>query len=565
MIACASKSLTNTESRYPQLHREALGIVWGMERFSYYLLGKRFTLRSDSKALKFMIENNNRKDIGKRIMSRAEGWFLRLEHFIYNFEHVAGEDNIADAASRICQAKDDPEFNCGKEPQELCVVAANPVEIPNQYFALKKYHIKEELSKDCELQQVIECLNRTDKWPVEIARYQAFQKQLYVQDDYLMKEEKLVLPKELHENVLIIAHRGHPGSTVMKHILRQSLWWLGMDTEVEKFVRSCKECQFVTKQSKPLPISNNQLPKNAWEFVSMDFSTASDLQKWKAIVFTDYYSRFLVAIPMTKTDTDAVKQVLKRVFRTYGIPSTIKSDNGPPFNSSELKNWLMIEWGVKLTHITPLNPSENGLVERSMQGINKVASIAKLTKSSFQEALSEYVTSYNSWPHSVTKIPPSELMFGRPVRTLLPNPRLDNPCYNDEELGDRDELAKFTRNSREDNKRKAGETDIRVGDLVLMMQVKKDKADPIYKDAIHRVINIDENGRVTLMDQVTERIYERNVKHLKKFVKRSGEEREYMKSNTANEYEDTNEQSLPTRQSVRNVNQPKRFLDFEKH
>lgn len=72
VIACASKSLTETEGRYPQLHREALGIVWGMERFVYYLLGKKFTLRSDSKALKFMIENKNHKDIGKRIMSRAE-------------------------------------------------------------------------------------------------------------------------------------------------------------------------------------------------------------------------------------------------------------------------------------------------------------------------------------------------------------------------------------------------------------------------------------------------------------------------------------------------------------
>lgn len=33
IIACSSKSLTETESRYPQLHREALAILWAMERF----------------------------------------------------------------------------------------------------------------------------------------------------------------------------------------------------------------------------------------------------------------------------------------------------------------------------------------------------------------------------------------------------------------------------------------------------------------------------------------------------------------------------------------------------
>ena len=117
------------------------------------------------------------------------------------------------------------------------------------------------------------------------------------------------------------------------------------------------------KSSRPLPITTNGLPSAAWEFIAFDFSTPSENQKWKAIVFTDYYSRFLVAIPMDKTDTEATKKVLKRVFRTYGIPSKIKLDNGPPFNSEELKNWLLNHWGITLVHTTPLNPTENGLVE----------------------------------------------------------------------------------------------------------------------------------------------------------------------------------------------------------
>lgn len=229
-----------------------------------------------------------------------------------------------------------------------------------------------------------------------------------------------------------------------------------MDRDVEQFTRSCQECQLVVKLSKPLPITLNSLPNNPWEFIAADFSSPSDTQKWKAIVLTDYYSRFLVASPMEKTDTEAVKKVLKRVFRTYGIPNKIKLDNGPPFNSEELKDWLLKEWGVKITHTTPLNPTENGLVERCMQGINKIASITKLNKGSFQESLAEYVFSYNSWPHSVTKIPPAELMFGRPVRTFLPTQKLSYPVNDDEELRDLDTLAKFSRNRSEDMRRKAG-------------------------------------------------------------------------------------------------------------
>lgn len=225
-----------------------------MEKFSYYLLGKRFTLKSDSEALKFIIEDKKHKDIGKRTMSRAGGWLLRLEHFMYTFEHVAGTDNIADPASRICVKKDDPEYCYGKEPQELFSVTANPEDIKNQYFAIKNVHIEEELRKD--EQTVIKWLNVTEKWPIDISRYQAFQKVMYVQGSFLIKEEKLVLPAALHKNVLVIAYIGHPRSSTMKHVW-QSLWWLELDTDVEYFVRSCPQCQLITRLSKPYPIANN--------------------------------------------------------------------------------------------------------------------------------------------------------------------------------------------------------------------------------------------------------------------------------------------------------------------
>jgi hypothetical protein len=94
---------------------------------------------------------------------------------------------------------------------------------------------------------------------------------------------------------------------------------------------------------------------------------------------------------MEKTDSKAVKKALKRVFNTYYIPKTMKADNGPPFNSNDLKTWLQNVWGVKLIHSTPLNPTENGLVERSMQGINKISAIAKLGKRNWKEALADYV------------------------------------------------------------------------------------------------------------------------------------------------------------------------------
>lgn len=57
VIAYASRSLTNTESRYSQIEREALAIVFGIEHFHLYLYGHEFTLITDHKPLELIYQN----------------------------------------------------------------------------------------------------------------------------------------------------------------------------------------------------------------------------------------------------------------------------------------------------------------------------------------------------------------------------------------------------------------------------------------------------------------------------------------------------------------------------
>lgn len=433
---------------------------------------------------------------------------------------------------------------------------------------------------DEELQTLVQWLDKVEKWPESIARYQPFQRDIYIQGKVLLKQEKLVLPMTLRGKALAIAHRSHPGMSTMKNILRQGLWWPKMDREVEEFVKSCPECQLVIANSKPVPIALTDLPNNPWEYVSMDFSSCSDTMNWKALVLTDNYSRFLVAVPVEKTDTEAVKRVLRRIFNTYHVPKTLKADNGPPFSSSDLQSWLKDVWGIRLIHTTPLNPTENGLVERSMQGINKTATIARLTKQNWRDALADYVAAYNSWPHHVTKIPPAELMFGRAVRSLLPNIKADGVQFQDGELRDRDRVAKFDRNAREDGRRGARENDIQVGDMVLVMQQKRDKADTIYKNAVHEVTELSGAGRATVKDLTTDKVYDRNVKMLKRYVKRDevdapqtdaeipgpshfkGKEQSGVTSTLTLPPVQDDEELNPKRQSIREIKRPKRFLNM---
>ena len=53
-IAYASKSLTDTETRYANIERELLAIVFACQRFNTYVLGRPFTVESDHKPLEII-------------------------------------------------------------------------------------------------------------------------------------------------------------------------------------------------------------------------------------------------------------------------------------------------------------------------------------------------------------------------------------------------------------------------------------------------------------------------------------------------------------------------------
>ena len=74
--------------------------------------------------------------------------------------------------------------------------------------------------------------------------------------DMVIRNNKLVIPRNLLQQVLSLAHEGHQGDRKVKSYLRSRVWFPGMDTVVEKEVKQCIPGQANTGRSTVEPLRN---------------------------------------------------------------------------------------------------------------------------------------------------------------------------------------------------------------------------------------------------------------------------------------------------------------------
>ena len=117
VVCYASRALTKTEQNYQNLEQEALGTIWGMEKFYYFLYGKEFTLETDWKPLE-SIYKKHIIDISPRVQRLIVRSFPYLP---FQVVYKKGTDiPVVDALSHVTPM--DPEDNI-----QLPIIAVNMI------------------------------------------------------------------------------------------------------------------------------------------------------------------------------------------------------------------------------------------------------------------------------------------------------------------------------------------------------------------------------------------------------------------------------------------------------
>lgn len=495
IICFASKSLTDVERRYSQTEKEALALVWACERFYMYLYGIEFDLLTDHKPLQFIYSKKSNP------CARIQRWVLRLQPFQFTVKYIPGHKNVADVLSRLCIYKSD-----APSPSEISEDFVRFVALQAVPRTLTIQEVEKESAGDLELHRVKEAL-LTGNWTDCEESYVSVKTELCSIGKVILRGTRIVIPTSLRERVLSAAHEGHQGITKTKQRLREKVWWPKIDSDAERVCKKCYACQVVGGPSSPEPLRRKVLPDYPWQATAIDlmgpFPTGESV-----LVYVDYYSRFFETFILKNTGSTKIIECLEEIFARYGIPDTLRSDNGAQFRSAEFEKFLE-EYGINHETSTPYWPQANGEVERQNKTLLKAIRTAHVEGKDWRKELPKFLSAYRNTPHTVTGVAPNKLIFRYPVKTKIPS----FPERDEEDIRVKDWIKKKKEKEYADKSRNAKYSQVQVGDQVLVQQPKENKLSPAFETKPYEVVG--RTGNEVLLKAPHGGTYRRNVKQVK--------------------------------------------------
>jgi putative transposase len=128
------------------------------------------------------------------------------------------------------------------------------------------------------------------------------------------------------------------------------------------------------------PLSRATVPNALWCADYKGEFMLADRRYCYPLTITDFASRYLLCCEALETTKEVYAfTVFERVFKDFGLPLAIRTDNGIPFASrsaffglSKLSVWWL-RLGIKIERIKPGNPQQNGRHERMHLTLKKEA------------------------------------------------------------------------------------------------------------------------------------------------------------------------------------------------
>ena len=185
----------------------------------------------------------------------------------------------------------------------------------------------------------------------------------------------------------------------------------------------------------PSPLSPVAAANDVWGIDFKGWFRTQDGSRCDPLTMTDLYSRYVLRLQaLAKPDGDSVWPMVEAAFREFGLPTRMRSDNGPPFAStgagglSQLSVKL-VKAGVRPERIQPGKPQQNGRHERMHRTLKAE------TASPPAESLRAQQRRFDNFRRVFNEVRPHEALGQQTPATLFQPPsrpycgRLKEPEY----------------------------------------------------------------------------------------------------------------------------------------
>ena len=427
-VQAGSRFLTPTESRYAMIELEALGACWAMKKCDMFLQGlPHFKLVTDHQPL---IPILNSKGIADVDNPRLQRLMMKMLPYTFTAEWVKGKQHLAaDALSRF--PVDEP---CLED--ELCELHAE---------AAVNVHFVDKSTTTCHLNELFHHQQADDTllkvihyvqtgWPEvrnevneEARPFWSVRHNLYMasvgENFILLMNGRTVIPAQQQKKTLSNLHEGHQGIEKTRRRARDSVYWPGMNQDIEEMVKRCSECRTLLPVNTKEPLQQLLLPTRPWDKLGLDLYS---LNHREYLIVTDYFSSFTEVYDLGKDATaPALIKELTQLFSRFGQPVEVISDGGSQFTCKAFATFVE-NWNFIHTVSSPTHAQSNGKAEAAVKNVKKLLKKCGSMNDQFWKGL----LAIRNTPLLSGKSP-AELLLGRTLHDSLP--RYPGPATLDNE------------------------------------------------------------------------------------------------------------------------------------
>lgn len=343
-VMYASRTLTPTEQNYAHIEKECLAIVFSCTRFDQYVCGKvNVEVETDHQPL-INIFTKSVLQATKRI----QRMMLRLQRYDIKLKYKKGKEMfIADLLSRKCLQQSE-KIDSQIEQVYSVHQSRKRKQLDDIFIEIEQINLIQDVPvDDQQLKQIrlesaqdpeIQLLMKTCQqgWPNQkatvnpvISAYWRVRDELTFYDGFVLRGERIVIPKNLRAATIEIVHYGHIGIESSLRRAREAVYWPNMNDQIKSVIQNCATSLESANQQCELPLQSSPIPELPFQRINLDICELPKLtgnSKDILLIASDTFSDWIEVDELKNMTALIIIAACKRNFSRHGIPSVVVAD-----------------------------------------------------------------------------------------------------------------------------------------------------------------------------------------------------------------------------------------------